>query len=174
MRGLARTVFGSRKKKVVSALITGVVMVAAAGTAAWLVTTTTGSGSGKTGSLVAPTITNASAPAGNMFPTGAFDSPIQMTVNNPNSGALILTGLGPIDKSAIVGGDAACDFSTVARKADVLVKPTATAGLSIAIPVGSSQVSVPNLIGLGSATPSNCQNMTIDGFGLSNVTFSTP
>jgi len=81
-----RRLFATRRRKVAVAAVLAL-LVAAAAWAAWLVIST-GTSSGKAGSLVAPTVTaNDSGLAGDLFPgtTGT----LQMQVDNPN-GALVV------------------------------------------------------------------------------------
>lgn len=183
-----RRIFATRRRKVFAAIFTSV-LVAGAGFAAWTVITSSGSGAGKTGSLAAPTITNGtvlvadtfpSSPAGSFNPTGT----LTMTIDNPNAGALTLTGFS-IDDDAVVGGNAQCDFAGAAGRnatnlfvdgqgsAAQAAPPGVVSGLSIAVPPGSSQVNVPAIIGLTSDTPTECQNQTIQGFSITNATFQT-
>lgn len=177
--------FATAKRRVVTGLLT-VVLAASVGFAAWSVITTTGSGSGKTGSLTAPTITNGTTLVADTFPSspaGSFNATgtLTMTINNPNSGSLTLTSF-TIDDDAVVGGNAGCDFATH-RNDYLFVKgqtnPAAAAaampqtGLSISVPTGTSQVNVPGIIGLTSDTDTLCQGQSINGFTITNANFQT-
>jgi hypothetical protein len=170
--GLRKKLFGSRKRKAGVAIL-ALLLISGSAFAGWLVLTATGSGSAKAGTLSAPTISNASAPSGGMFPSGNLDSPFQATVNNPNTGTLYIKSVGPLNTTNVVGGTAQCDWSTAPIKAHLLVKMSATTGLSIAVPSGASQVSIPGLVGLDATTPTDCQGTTINGIGITNVQFDT-
>jgi hypothetical protein len=110
---------------------------------------------------------------------------LTMTINNPNAGGLILQSF-TIDDDAVVGGNGQCDFAAggqIRRDVYLFVKGQTTAaasapaqpqtGLSIAVPPGVSQVNVPGIIGLTSDTDTNCQGQSLNGFTITNATFTT-
>jgi hypothetical protein len=186
---VVRRILKSRKGQALAGVLT-VVLAASISWAAWSVITSTGSGSGKTGSLTAPTISNGTTLVADTFPSspaGSFNATgtLTMTIDNPNAGALTLTGF-TIDDDAVVGGNAQCDFGAAVggvRNTYLFVKGQATAaasapavaqtGLSIAVPPGVSQVNVPGIIGLTSDTASTCQAQSIDGFTITAANFQT-
>jgi len=166
--------FGTKRRRVAST-VTALMLSAGVAVAAWSIVTSSGSGTGRVGSLVAPTITNAGSGTGDLYPSASgFTAPIHFSINNPNTAALVLTSIASFNKTNLVGGNATCDWSLASIKGFLRVPASPVTGLSVAVPTGVSVVSVPNMLGLDSATVDQCQATTIDGIGVSNVTFSTP
>lgn len=182
---MLRKMLGSRRRKVGATILT-TVLVAGVGFAAWTIITASGSGSGKTGQLAAPTIANGTTLIGDTFPSspaGSFNATgtLTLTVTNPNTSALTLTEF-TIDDDGVVGGDALCDWS-ILRNTYLFVKGQTSAalaapaalqtGLTVNVPTGTTQVNIPGIIGLTSDASSGCQNQNINGFSITNAQFST-
>lgn len=153
--------FRNRSKKWwVAAVAVIALIVVASAWAAWTFMAS-GTGSDKTGSFTAPTIAKPTSPTADLLPggTGAW----QATVNNPNASALVLTAL-TVNGAPIVNGAAGCLSSNVTTASKT--------GLSIPVPAGTSQVSVPGVFTLAATAPIACMGVTIDQDV--QATFSTP
>lgn len=157
MRNLLRT----RRRKAAAVGATALVVVGAA-VAAWIVTST-GSGSGKVGTIVAPTFTAGAAPDEPILPGGTVA--LDYSVSNPNATALVLTRqmAGAVVNPS--GAGPGCSGSSFTVN-DV-------SGLSIPIPPGSSQVTVPGGLSAASGTSQDCQGADLNLSGV-QLRFSTP
>lgn len=182
---MRRRLFGTRRRLTVTSLVC-LLFVAGVAWGAWTVITSSGSGAAKTGQLTAPTIANGTTLIGDTYPSnpaGSFNATgtLTMTITNPNTVPLTLTGF-TIDDDAVVGGDVTCDWS-ILRNTYLFVKgQTAAAssaaaapqtGLTVTVPTGTSQVNVPGIIGLTSDTITGCQNQSISGFTITAANFSS-
>jgi hypothetical protein len=139
----------STKRRVIGAV--AVLMLAAGvAAAAWFVV---GHGQGATGigTLQTPTVAPSSS-----YPSDCFagqDCVAHVVITNNNPSALVLTasaaGAAPGDTSSITN----CDWQNVS------VVPLT--GLSIAIPVGSTEIAIPGALHLASSAPSSCQGQHV-------------
>jgi hypothetical protein len=188
---LFRKLFKSRKGQVLAGVST-VILAAGVSFAAWTISGVSGSGAGKTGSLTAPTVTDGTVLLGDMFPSSPpltynATGTLTLTINNPNSGPLVLTGFTLDDNNISSNGDVQCDiasgpepqfrdtyFFVAGQGSAAEVAPAAVyTGLTVPVPPGISQVNVPARLGLTSDAPSLCQNKPITGYTITNANFTT-
>jgi hypothetical protein len=180
---MLRRIFGSRRRKVTAAIFTSV-LVAGVSFAAWTIVTASGSGTGKVGSLVAPTISEASAPLGDLYPSVLPTGSIQFEVTNPNEATLYLKEF-TVDKSAVAGGPFNCDWSAL-RNVHLALNGHAVTATQETFPGGfippfsievapndTTVVAVDEVLRLTEDTPDACQGSTISNFQITNAEFST-
>jgi hypothetical protein len=150
----------TRRRKALAAVAVLALVIVAAALAAWFVSAN-GSGSAKAGTLVAPTVTAATSPIGDLFPGPSPTGTLSLQISNPNSD-LVLAAVSSTGPATVTSGS--CNGVTV----DV---PVIT-GLTLPVPSGSSRVDIPGAVRLSSGAPSGCQGAE---FSIPvAVDFSTP
>lgn len=183
MRGLRKKLFGSRKRKVVVAILT-LMLVAGTAFAAWQVISN-GTSKGGVGTLSAPTIAQGTTATYDLVPNSAsFTGSIAIKVTNPNASPLYIESMGLPDVASdntwtVSGGlvPASCTTAifkpflsaqakTFASGSRIMVNGSGTAG-------GVTEVVVPAVLKLGDAAPSACQGATLNGLPAPNISFST-
>jgi hypothetical protein len=164
LRRIKSTLFGSRKRVVMTVIVVLALIAAAAGFAAWLISSQ-GGGRSHISSMTAPTVSpgSVSGSATPLTPGGTGD--VELDINNPN-GPLILTGVQP-------GTMTSQNFSpdeTNCPNSNVTV--LTLTGLSIPVPHGSSSIVVPNAETLSSSAPVACAGLDISK--AIQASFATP
>lgn len=135
--------------------ITGFVLTAAVvAVAAWLITSD-GEGGAKAGSLSAPVVTVASPLTGDTMPSTVPTGTLQLSVQNPNTMALKLTGVRLKDGSAIsTGNNPNC-------VGGLWSMPEKT-GLAINVPASATtRIDIPNTVKLVENAPTECQGVSV-------------
>jgi len=162
--------FGSRRRKAAVSLSVMLVAVGSAW-AAWTFMVNNGA-SVKTGTLTAPTVVPDASPAADLFPGSS--SGLKITVSNPNATAMVLTTIDPVTLNpngiSVTPNQAGCPTS------NFTVAYTLQSGLSIAIPPGSSNHTLPGQsVGMLASAPAACMGQTVSVGGIGtgwNFTFS--
>jgi hypothetical protein len=134
------------KKRIFLLALVAVLTICGVAFAAWL-STGTGPGSGKTGSLVGLTVS-----AGDVAQVGDPAIPgnpgdAVVTVNNPN-GPLTIIG------TESVPGNASAHPSCVTK-----IGSATQTGLNIPLPTGTTNVKIPNAFTVAADAPDVCQNI---------------
>ena len=141
--------------------VAAVVATIAAGSLAYAFWTTTGSGAGtaKAATLVAPTITGGTAPAGQLYPgltaNGTVGGDLVVSASNPNAFPITVT---------ITGG-------TFAGCTTTGVSIGSPATLSLAASAATAQYTIAKVLSMSQASTNDCQGATITVTNL--VTSST-
>jgi hypothetical protein len=148
---IARKLWGSKKRKITTAITCLALAGAGTALAAWILTTN-GTAGGAISSGTAPTMVAASTPASSCLPGGTCSASV--TVTNSSGTAETLTGVSTFGNPAATESNSGSGCA-----ATVITVPTQT-GLSIPIPVGTSTIDIPNTFSLQSSAPSSCQNST--------------
>jgi|SRR5581483_920803 len=149
---MRQVLFGTRRRKVVVLVVIAVLAASAAALAAWL-TTGSGTGKAKIGSVQSITFADATtAPTKQCVPGGTCDLAVKIT--NPNSVPLTITSVAPNGNSSNPAGTPGCVTSS-------FVTAQTLSGLSIAVPAGTTDnVIIPDAVKLDAAAPTACQGTT--------------
>jgi hypothetical protein len=130
-------------------------LVMTTGAFAWWASAGTGSGSAANGTPSALTIT-AQSPSQSLLPTGAATGDVQLTIANPNSYSVHVNQLALNPAQGIAG------FSANATGCALSFATQNNAGAGWTIAPGSTSVSLPSSVTMGTAAASICQGATFD------------
>lgn len=149
------------RRAIVTVVVLALVVVGAAA-AAWLVSISSPTANGKFGNLSAVANTPTTFPATGCIPpasgTTACDAVI--AINNTSSVPLTITGwtagtIGNVTVSNTSGGG--CSTNSVQN---ALAAIPAQTGLSITVPVGTTDITLPGFYTINSSLPTGCMNAT--------------
>jgi hypothetical protein len=159
-----------RRKALATAVVCGVAGVGSLAFAAWL-TTSNGSGTVKAGALQTVTIVAGIPPEDTIMPGATAGLTLKLT--NPNSGDLVLKSIkpGPSSGDAVLDDDGNrwnWENQCPATSVDVQT----LAGLSVAVPAGTTTVTVPDAVMMDTNAATECQGATFRK-GV-EAAFSTP
>jgi hypothetical protein len=166
MRGLFKT----RRRKLAAGLTVLALVGAGAAVAAWLVTSTNGSGKAKVSSLIAPTVSEPSVytgPGGQLFPGGT--GTVEALVTNPNGTPLNVTGFSFDGSGTFEGLPPGCT-------ADNFTLVPGTVAVPAQVPAGAVNLLVrfQDAIALSGQAPTQCQGATVSVVNGLQVSWSTP
>lgn len=180
MKTIYRKTLGSRRKKVVAAVLTAF-LAAGIGYAAWQVSSN-GFAKGGVGTLQAPTVAVGTTATYDLAPNSSvFTGSYALKVTNPNPSTLYIQTMGLPDVAAdngwTVSGAANPAGCTVAILKTHL-SAQAKSGLSLMVngsgtAGGVTEVVVPGVLKLADAAPTDCQGATLNNLPAPAVTFST-
>jgi len=158
------------KKKVIVGLVVLALCAAGAALAAWILTSSGTAGRGAVGSITAPTVSQAADSTGTACLPGQLCS-MKVKVNNPNSSPLTLTAVSYGSLQTHFQKTFGTDDSTCPIMNGAVHNLT---GLSIAIPPGSSTITVPGVYTLDANAPTACMGdfVVLDDAGHDPATYT--
>jgi hypothetical protein len=156
MTSVKNRLWGSRRRKFASLLVTMMLVGGGVALAAWLINSN-GHGAGRIGSLSTPTIVAGSPTGAALYPNGDGDG--VFTITNTNNTPLVVTGTDPGGANA---SGVCYDYVTV----------NSLTGLNIPVPTGISTVTVPNVFHLDGSAGTGCMGGTFEKDA--TLHFSTP
>lgn len=181
---MKKKLFGTKRRATITSILAVAVLTTTA-FAAWQVITSSGSGSAKIGTLVAPTIAATASTVGDTVPSAGIPNAtgtLSLSVSNPNDSTLYLKSF-TIDDNLVTGGNGGCDATQLRttylyvgfqdNPIDASAASPITGLTGMSVPPGDTTLNIPSVIGLTDDTPTGCQGVSIDGFTITNATFST-
>lgn len=164
--------FSTRRRKVVAALAALFVLASSAAIAAWIVSVNNPPARGKFASLQVVGVAPSAAPGASCLPNAACDGNLRLM--NTSGTPLVLTGFTAgtgLPNVTINGGGGGC----IPTDLNTRVAIPAKSGLTIAVPEGTTDITIPGLFAIGDVG-TQCQgaDFSLDYTEGFIVTVSTP
>lgn len=167
MRAFRAFKVARRRTKLLVAVVTVAGVAATAAAAQWIITASSPQSNGSFSSVTAPTFSQPTtyASSGGCSPSATCSAVIKVT--NPNSTALTITGF-TAGNTPTVSAPLNTPCQTELQTAGMVTIPAQT-GLSISVPPGTTEITVPNYFAIGALPDAKCMGSTFQITATSSV-----